>query len=79
MQQPWQTPSTISHSLLLMNSYFHWTKTHLLDKDDNLEELARALYESPRVILSHGTGRTQSLITQTLRRNGYGISLGKNF
>lgn len=55
MQQPWQIPSIIAHSKLLQDSFLHWTKNFLVNKQLNQLGLAQALYESPRVILSHGT------------------------
>lgn len=43
------------HAHLLLSSYRHWTGEELLPPGDDPAILARTLYESPFVVLSHGT------------------------
>lgn len=44
------------HAQLLTNSYRHWTGRDLVDPGLSAMEQARALYEAPFVVASHGTG-----------------------
>jgi hypothetical protein len=44
------------HAGLLMNSYRQWTGRDLVDPGLSMAEQARALYEAPFVVASHGTG-----------------------
>ncbi len=44
------------HSLLLINSYRHWTGCDLVDPGISPVEQAKALYEAPFVMASHGIG-----------------------
>ncbi|SFI68712.1 MEKHLA domain-containing protein [Planctomicrobium piriforme] len=53
--QPWQTPQCISHTQLLLKSYRRWLKTDLIPRTETPLEQARLLFESPFVIVSHGT------------------------
>jgi MEKHLA domain len=44
------------HAQLLTSSYRHWTGHDLVDPGLSEAEQARALYEAPFVVASHGTG-----------------------
>lgn len=54
-QSPWQQDSIIDHSQRLIKSFQHWTKRSLLADLGSLQEQAKALFEAPFVIVSHGT------------------------
>jgi hypothetical protein len=43
------------HARLLTNSYRHWTGRDLIDPGLSVAEQARALYEAPFVVASHGS------------------------
>jgi len=55
MTEPWQRPQVVAHCRLLADSYFHWTQQPLLPETGDDTQLARALYEAPFVLVSHGT------------------------
>jgi len=55
IQFPWQQEAIISHSQLLLKSYQHWTGNSLLDFSGSPIEIAKALFEVPFPVLSHGT------------------------
>ncbi|HEY5682589.1 MAG TPA: MEKHLA domain-containing protein [Sulfuricaulis sp.] len=44
------------HACLLISSYRYWTGSDLIDSTQPAVEQARALYEAPFVVASHGTG-----------------------
>lgn len=44
------------HVFLLTSSYRHWTGQNLVNPAQSAEEQAKALYEAPFVVASHGTG-----------------------
>ena len=44
------------HANLLINSYRHWIGRDLIEPDRSALEQARALFEAPFVVASHGTG-----------------------
>lgn len=54
-KQPWSDPHIIRHCAALSESFFHWTKKHLIDP--TLDELQKSflLYHGSAVIVSHGT------------------------
>ncbi|MCD6035916.1 MAG: hypothetical protein K0R63_1657 [Rickettsiales bacterium] len=54
---PFQLPAVISYSVLLASSYRHWMKENLLPDFTELPsaDFARALYEAPFPLVSHGT------------------------
>lgn len=52
---PWQQDSVIHHSQRLMKSFQHWTKKPLLSIFGSPEAQAKALFEAPVVIVSHGS------------------------
>ena len=51
----WTQPAVIRHSELLARSLRHWTRRDLTAGNPTGEELARALFEAPFVLVSHGT------------------------
>ncbi|MGB7414092.1 MAG: MEKHLA domain-containing protein [Thermosynechococcaceae cyanobacterium] len=53
MLLPWQQPRIIEHSQRLIHSYEYWTGTQLLPALAKAA-LARQLFESPFIVLSHG-------------------------
>ncbi|MEH2052558.1 MEKHLA domain-containing protein [Nostoc sp.] len=52
---PWQQEAIILHSQYLINSFQHWTGNCLLDANVSEFETAKALFEAPFVLVSHGT------------------------
>ena len=52
---PWQQEAIIRHSQRLVNSFQHWTGDYLLDVNGSPLETAKALFEAPFVLASHGT------------------------
>ncbi len=52
---PWQQTDIVEHSRLLSDSHRHWTGRPLLEMPAGGVALARALYEAPFVLVSHGT------------------------
>ncbi|MEH1925615.1 MEKHLA domain-containing protein [Nostoc sp.] len=52
---PWQQEAIILHSQYLINSFQHWTGNCLLDANASEFETAKALFEAPFVLVSHGT------------------------
>lgn len=57
MIEPPQRPEIMAHCRLLADSYYHWTKQPLLAGVEDDVSLAKALYEAPFVLVSHGTER----------------------
>jgi hypothetical protein len=53
--QPWTDPAVIQWTQLLLDSYRHWIGTELIQRHGQRESVARALFESPLVVVSHGT------------------------
>ncbi len=58
---PGQRTFIIRHTRCLLASFRHWTGRDLLRVPGNDEAVARALYASPMVVVSHGTGDDQIL------------------
>ena len=62
---PWKNPQVIQHSQRLLKSFQHWTGRSLLSSStwnlsenlsaEQLERMARDLFEAPFVVVSHGT------------------------
>ncbi len=55
MDTIWETPFAIRHTECLARSLKHWTGRELLAGNLTGRELARAVFESPLVLVSHGT------------------------
>ncbi|MCU0517594.1 MAG: MEKHLA domain-containing protein [Oscillatoria sp. Prado101] len=53
-QLPWQDSAVIIQSQRLLRSFQHWTGKVLLDVAGEPVEIARALFEAPFVLASHG-------------------------
>ena len=53
--QPWMDPAVVKWTQLLLDSYRRWTGKELIERQSQRESEARALYESPLVVVSHGT------------------------
>ncbi|MBL8849258.1 MAG: MEKHLA domain-containing protein [Planctomycetaceae bacterium] len=53
--QPWRGDEWVSHTQLLLNSFRRWTGRELLTQCGTPTEDARALFEAPFVVVSHGT------------------------
>ena len=53
--QPWMEPSVVQWTQLLLDSYRRWVGKDLIERHDQRESEARALFESPLVVVSHGT------------------------
>ncbi|MDB5385794.1 MAG: hypothetical protein JWM11_1440, partial [Planctomycetaceae bacterium] len=54
-QSPWQYHGWPEHSQILLNSYRLWTKRELIPRCGSELEQAKVLFESPFVVVSHGT------------------------
>lgn len=50
----WNQPGIVQWSQRLLNSYRHWTGRELIDRIGGTEHQARALFEAPFVVVSHG-------------------------
>jgi hypothetical protein len=55
MKNPWQTDWIIAHSQTLARSFKHFTGQDLLAGHFSETELAQKIFESPFVVVSHGT------------------------
>ncbi len=55
MERPWQQPSMVRQAERIVRRHLHFTGRRLLDVDLDGIDLARALYEAPMVVVSHGT------------------------
>lgn len=53
--QIWTNPAVIEWSQLLLNSFRHWTGRELLERAGDPDYQAHALFQSPFVVVSHGT------------------------
>lgn len=51
----WTDPAVIAWTQLLLDSYRHWIGRELIERVGESEFQAHALFESPFVIVSHGT------------------------
>jgi MEKHLA domain len=51
----WQEPGLVKQAERIVRSHLHFTGRRLLDADVNGIDLARALFETPMVVVSHGT------------------------
>jgi hypothetical protein len=51
----WTLPSVIAWSKQLLDSFHHWTGRDLLVRSGSIEDQARALFDAPFVVVSHGT------------------------
>lgn len=52
---PWREPQALQQSQLILNSYQYWFGEPLIDRhNDDIEREARALFEAPFPVLSHG-------------------------
>lgn len=54
MREPWKDAGIQQWCGLLLESYGHWTKRALMPPAGTPEERARALFEAPFVVVSHG-------------------------
>lgn len=55
MESPWKSPTGIAHAECLLRSFRHFTGNPLLSNPLGGPELARALFEAPFALVSHGT------------------------
>jgi len=53
--QPWMDPPVVQWIQQLLDSYRHWIGRELIGRHGEPEFQARALFESPIVVVSHGT------------------------
>lgn len=53
--EPWKDPAVIEWTQHLLESYRHWLGKDLIERRGEPEYEARALFESPLVVVSHGT------------------------
>lgn len=52
---PWRNHDWLSHTQILLDSYLKWLGTDLIDRSGSEDEQAQRLFESPFVVVSHGT------------------------
>lgn len=52
----WRLPQVVAHTSCLVRSYTHWTGRQLTLSCATPEAEARALFEAPLVVVSHGVG-----------------------
>lgn len=52
---PWMDPLVVQWSRWLLDSYSHWIGRDLIERIGDQEFQAKALFESPMVVVSHGT------------------------
>jgi hypothetical protein len=50
----WLAPEKVAWVQMLLDSFRHWTTRELIDRGGSPEEQARAVFEAPYVIVSHG-------------------------
>lgn len=55
MSSLWQSPFVVAHTQRLVRSYRHFTGKDLIPGIPDPDELARAVYHAPFVLVSHGT------------------------
>ncbi|MEN9218254.1 MAG: MEKHLA domain-containing protein [Gloeomargarita sp. DG_2_bins_126] len=55
MLEPWQEQWVQQHSVLLVQSFHHWTGQELIPEMSPSASLAKELFYTPKVILSHDT------------------------
>ena len=53
--QIWTDPAIVEWSQLLLNSFRHWIGRDLLERVGDSDYQAHALFQSPFVVVSHGT------------------------
>jgi MEKHLA domain-containing protein len=51
----WMDPKVVQWIQLLLDSYRHWIGSELIERQGSPEFQARALFESPFVVVSHGS------------------------
>ncbi|MEN9675336.1 MAG: hypothetical protein RIS76_1232 [Verrucomicrobiota bacterium] len=59
MNEPWFSEEAMAQAVLIIRSHRHWLARELLSangaSDRNVPTLAQALFNAPRVVVSHGT------------------------
>src|SRR6478736_4151504 len=53
--QPWMDPAVVQWVQQVLDSYRHWLGRELIERHGEPEFQARVLFESPLVVVSHGT------------------------
>lgn len=53
--KPWQDDNWIKHTQILLNSYRQFLGEELIAREGSVEDQSRKLFESPFVVVSHGT------------------------
>jgi hypothetical protein len=53
--EPWKEARWIARGQVILDSYRRWVGTELIDRAKTDEATARALFEAPFVLVSHGT------------------------
>jgi MEKHLA domain len=53
--QPWMDPAVVQWIQQVLDSYRHWIGRELIERHGEPEFQARVLFESPLVVVSHGT------------------------
>ncbi len=52
---PWRQHNWIAHTQMLLNSFRHFVGRELIERSGDEDEDARIVFESPFVVVSHGT------------------------
>lgn len=55
MSSPWLEHDWLAHSQILLDSYRRWVGEELIPRGASRKEQAKALFQAPFVIVSHGT------------------------
>jgi len=55
MYQPWANEAVIAHTACVVHSYRHFTGRELVPEGGTTDAVARAVFEAPFVLVSHGT------------------------
>ncbi len=55
MSSAWADPAIVEWTRRLLDSFRHWTGRELIERQGDPEFQARVLFESPMVVVSHGT------------------------
>jgi hypothetical protein len=53
--RPWMDAAVVEWTQRLLDSYRHWTGRELVERQGDSDVHARVLFESPMVVVSHGT------------------------
>lgn len=55
LSAPWLAHNWLAHTQILLDSYVRWVGEQLISREGSPEDQAQALFQSPFVVVSHGT------------------------